>query len=189
MILCLCSLNSWGFPGDLMVKNPPANAGDTKVWTLGWKNPLEEGMVTGSSILSWRIPWTEESGRLQSMGLQRVRHDWVTKQQLFFPIIINYTTASLGAQQSRICLQRRSCRRLGFNSWVRKIPWRRKWEPIPVFFPGKSHGQRSLAGYHPQGHKRAGHDLATKQQLRFLDLRISKGSSVFGILRLYLAHS
>ena len=58
-----------------MVKNPPANTGDTRVRTVGWKNPLEEGMVTGSSILSWRIPWTEESGRLQPMGLQRVKHD------------------------------------------------------------------------------------------------------------------
>ena len=39
------------------------------------------------------------------------------------------------------------CRRFRFNPWVRKIPWRRKWQPIPVFLPGKSHGQRSLAGY------------------------------------------
>ena len=42
------------------------------------KTPLEEGMATHSSSLAWRIPWTEESGGLQSMGLQRVRHDWVT---------------------------------------------------------------------------------------------------------------
>ena len=41
------------------------------------------------------------------------------------------------------------CRRHGFNTWVRKIPWRRKWQPTPVFSPGKSHGQRSLAGYSP----------------------------------------
>ena len=38
-------------------------------------------------------------------------------------------------------------RRPRFNAWVRKIPWRRKWQPTPVFLPGKSHGQRSLAGY------------------------------------------
>ena len=47
--------------------------------------------------------------------------------------------------------------RLGFNTWVEKIPWRRKWQPIPVFLPGESHGQRSLAGYSPQGHK-VGHN-------------------------------
>ena len=55
------------------------------------------------------------------------------------------------------------CRRQGFDSWVGKIPWRRKWQPTPVFLPGKSHGQRSLAGSSPWGHKRVRHDLATKQ--------------------------
>ena len=45
------------------------------------------------------------------------------------------------------------CRRPGFDPWVRKIPWRRKWQLTPVFFPGKFHGQRSLAGYSPWGHK------------------------------------
>ena len=45
------------------------------------------------------------------------------------------------------------CRRCGFNCWVGKIPWRRKWQPTPVFLPGKSHGQRSLAGYRPWGQK------------------------------------
>ena len=44
-------------------------------------------------------------------------------------------------------------RRHWFNPWVRKIPWRRKWQPAPVFLPGKSNGQRSLGGYSPQGHK------------------------------------
>ena len=43
---------------------------------LGWEDPLEEGMATHSSIPAWRIPWTEEPGRLQSMGSQSVRHDW-----------------------------------------------------------------------------------------------------------------
>jgi len=39
------------------------------------------------------------------------------------------------------------CKRCGFNPWVRKIPWRRAWQPTPVFLPGESHGQRGLAGY------------------------------------------
>ena len=52
--------------------------------------------------------------------------------------------------QWRVHLQ---CRRPGFNPWVGKIPWRRKWQPTPVLLPGKSHGQRSLAGYSPWGHK------------------------------------
>ena len=46
------------------------------VQSLGWEDPLEEGMATYSSILAWRIPWTEEPGGLQSVGSQRVRHNW-----------------------------------------------------------------------------------------------------------------
>ena len=61
-----------------MVKNPPAIQ-ETWIQSLGWEDPLEEGMATHSSILAWRIPWTEEPGGLQSMGLQRVGHDWMTK--------------------------------------------------------------------------------------------------------------
>ena len=59
-----------------MVKNPPTNAGDieTRVRSLDQEDPLEEGMATHSSILAWRIPWTEESGGLQFIGLHRVGH-------------------------------------------------------------------------------------------------------------------
>ena len=46
------------------------------VWSLGWEDPLEEGVVTHSSVLAWRISWTEEPGGLQSTGSQRVGHDW-----------------------------------------------------------------------------------------------------------------
>ena len=45
------------------------------------------------------------------------------------------------------------CWRCGLDPWVGKIPWRRKWQPTPVFLPGEFHGQRSLAGYSPWGHK------------------------------------
>ena len=57
-----------------MVKNLPARQ-ETQVRSLNQEDPLEKGMATYSSILAWRIPWTEESGRLQSMGSQRVRHN------------------------------------------------------------------------------------------------------------------
>ena len=56
-----------------MVKNPPAMQ-ETRVQSLGWDDPLEKGLATLSSILAWRIPWTEEPGGLQSMGSQRVGH-------------------------------------------------------------------------------------------------------------------
>ena len=54
-----------------------------------------------------------------------------------------------------------------FDPWVGRILWKRKWQPTPVFLFGKTHGQRSLAGYSPRGHKRIGHDLLTKQNIVF----------------------
>ena len=67
----------WASQVVLVVKKPPANAGDIKMWvqSLDWEDPLEEGMATHSSVLTWRMPWTEEPGRIQSMGSQRVEHD------------------------------------------------------------------------------------------------------------------
>ena len=68
------ALKCGGFPGGSVVKNLPAMQ-ETQVQSLGWEDPLEKGVATLSSILAWRIPWTEESGRLQSTGSQRVGHD------------------------------------------------------------------------------------------------------------------
>ena len=65
-----------------MLKNPPAMQ-ETQVQSLGQEDPLKKGMAVHSSILAWRIPWTEEPGRLQSMGSQRVRHDWTTNSTLY----------------------------------------------------------------------------------------------------------
>ena len=56
-------------------------------------------------------------------------------------------------------------KRQGFNPWVGKILWRRKWQPSLVFLPGRSHGQRSLAGYSPWGHRRVGHDWSNWHSL------------------------
>ena len=66
---------SWASLAPQIVKNPSA-MWETWVGNLGWEDPLKEGMASHSSILAWRIPWTEEPGWLQSMGLQRVGHDW-----------------------------------------------------------------------------------------------------------------
>ena len=57
-----------------VVKNPPT-VQETWVQSLGWDDPLEKRMATHSRMLAWRIPWTEEPGRLQSVGLQRVGYD------------------------------------------------------------------------------------------------------------------
>ena len=64
----------WGFPGGLAVKNPPAMQ---EMWVqfLGREDPLEKKMATHSNNLAWEVSWTEEPGRLQSIGPQRVGHD------------------------------------------------------------------------------------------------------------------
>ena len=63
-----------GFPGGSVVKETAYNAGDARgmVQSLGWEDPLEQGMATHTSILAWRIPWTEEHDRLQSIGLKEL---------------------------------------------------------------------------------------------------------------------
>ena len=77
-VLAACLFNSRASLMAQMVKNLPA-VQKTWIWFLGWKDPLQKGMATHSSILAWRIPWTKEPCGLQFMGLQRVGHDWVTK--------------------------------------------------------------------------------------------------------------
>ena len=94
---------------------------------------LEKEMATHSSVLAWRIPGTREPGGLPSMGSHRVGHDW-----------------SDLAAAAAAC---RRCKRHGFDSWVGKIPWRREWQPSPVFLPGEIHGQRNLVDYSPWGCK------------------------------------
>ena len=88
---------------------------------------------------------------------------WVTKSQTQLRdeahkrVTIASETACLGLPRGRggkeSTCQRRRCKRHGLDPWVRKIPWSRKWQLTPMFLPGKSHGQRSLTGYSPWGHK------------------------------------
>ena len=67
-----------GFPRGSVVENSPAmqEMQETEVQSLGGEDPLKKGMTTHSSVLAWRIPWTEEPGGLQSLGSQRIRHEW-----------------------------------------------------------------------------------------------------------------
>ena len=134
------------------VKNLPA-MWETRVWSLGGKDPPEKALATHSSILAWKIPWTEEPGRLQSMGSQRVGHDWATS--------LTFGKASLLAQ---IIKNPSQWRRHGFDPWLGKISWRRKWQPTPVFLPKEFQGQRNLAGYGPWGSK-VGHNWASSLSL------------------------
>ena len=69
-----------------------------------------------------------------------------------------------------VCRQSRRCK---FSPWVGKIPWRRKWLPTPMFLPGEFHGQRSLVGYSPRGHKRIEHNSLTKEQKHCIQQNLS----------------
>ena len=77
--------HSWASLVAQMVKNPPAMQ-ETRVWSLGREDSLKKGMAAHSSILAWRIPWTEEPGGLQSMGPQTVGHCWPTNTFCFWSL-------------------------------------------------------------------------------------------------------
>ena len=93
---------------------------------------------------AWRIPWTEEPGRLQSMGSQRVGHDWSNLAGRQTYIFLCFPSSFSDKEPACQC---RRCKRYRFDFWVGKIPWTRKWQPALVFLPGKFHGQRRLVGY------------------------------------------
>ena len=88
----------------------------------------------------------------------------ISDGQSFRRKVMRSLGAPSGTSGKESACQRRWYKRPGIHPWVGKIPWRRKWQPIPAFLPGKSHGQRSLVGYSPWGCKRIGHDLATTPQ-------------------------
>ena len=91
-----------------------------------------------------------------------------------------------GSSGKESTCQCRRHRRPRFNPWVRKIPWRRTWQPTPVFFPGESHGQRNLVGYSPWGCKRVRQDLVTKQQQLLLHIIKISNSLIKCHLRLLI---
>ena len=115
-----------------MVKSLPTMQ-ETWVQSLGWEEPLEKEMIIYSRTIAWKIPWTEEPGRLQSMGSLRIGQDWVNSLSLFT-----------------------------------FMHWRRKWQSTLGLLPGKSHGQRSLVGYSPRGHK----ESDTTEQHHFTSLNM-----------------
>ena len=112
--------------------------GKTCVRYLAWEDPLEKEMASHSSILTQRIPWTEDSGRLYSPW---GRKESDTVEQLSHSHIPGGTSS-----KESICQCRRH-KKLELDSWVRNIPWERERQPTPIYLPGKSHGQRSLVGY------------------------------------------
>ena len=120
------------------------------------KIPLEKWMTIYSSILAWRTPWTEELVGLQCTRPQRVgrdRSNWVCMHKHTHSHTHTLTHTHMGfsggASGKKPACQCKKCKRCGFNPWVWKIPWRRAWQPTPIFLPGECHGQMSLVGYHP----------------------------------------
>ena len=113
---------------------------------LACMHALETGIATNSSVLAWRIPGTEEPGGLLSMGSHRVRHDWSDLAEAAcegaFPG---------GASGKEPACRCRRHRNRGFDPWVRKIPWRRAWQPTPVFLPRESPWTEEHGGLHSIG--------------------------------------
>ena len=102
MFLCVCMQVPFSYSISLVdqtVKNLPAMQ-ETQVWSLGWEDPLEKRVATLSSILAWKIPWTEEPGRLQSMESQKVGHNWVTDFHLSALVMLLFTMAKINAHSA-----------------------------------------------------------------------------------------
>ena len=159
-----------GFPGEASGKesNCQRRRHKTRVWSLGQEDPLQEGLATLSSILAWRILWTEEPGGLQYIGLQRVGHDWSNLAKIMTVVCTIGEGSGTPLQSS--CLENT----MGRGAWWAAVHgvsksqtrlsdftfthWRRKWQPTPVFLPGESQGRRSLVGCCLWDCNRVGHD-------------------------------
>ena len=120
-------------------------------------NPSEVKWKSLSRVWLFATPWTTACQAPLSMEFSRQEYKpkWCPSKwgELSLTRMLCSVMASSIAQPLRIYLQCRKHRRRGFDPWVRKIPWRRKWQPTPEFLSGKSREQRSLAGYSPCGHK------------------------------------
>ena len=114
-----------------------------------WFSLSRKGLSWVTLISIWIL---ESTGKF----LQKMTAGIFFLLEITFNLLVNFRYIAIltnlpgGSDGKNICLQ---CRRPGFEPWVGKIPWRRKWQPTPVFLPGKSHGRRSLAGYSPWGFK------------------------------------
>ena len=101
--------------------------------------------------------------------------------------LYGFPAGTSGKEPACLCRRRRRPR---FDPWVRKIPWRRKWQPTPVFLPGRFHGQRSLAGYSPRGRKESDmteHTVLGNGQPQ--NCRGAAGRALHHMLRYYNEHT
>ena len=141
-------------------------------WSLDQEDPPEEGIATHSSILAWRIRRDRGAWQARVHGVTELDTTQVTQSGL--------PGGSEVKASAYVCLQ---CRRPVFDSWFGKIPWRRKWQPTPVFLPGESHGQRSLVGCSTWGCKES--DMTERLHFHFhFQVTQQRGlMEIFGIPR------
>ena len=112
---------------------------------------------THEAVKSWRWAWREGSGECD-FTCPILCIYW--RQALYTQWIISSFLPAWHSDKESACQCRRH-RRSGFDPWVRKIPWRREWQPTPVFLPGEFHGQRSLVGYIVHGVTKSQIQLST----------------------------
>ena len=138
------------FPGGSDGKGSTYSVGDLgSIPELG-RSP-GEGNGNHSSILAWKIPWTEEPGGLSSMELQRVGHDWATELNWW----LLYGLPKWLSDKESAC----HCRRHGFDPWIGKVPWRRKWQPLQYFYLENTMDRGAWWATVQRGHKRLRQDL------------------------------
>ena len=125
----------------------------------GWINLLQRGNLSSSGSKYYSPENFNSAGFLWTVclvrGAQSLRAWWgkdlislLNLQTWIFPVGYRGFSGDTSGKESTC-----QCRRCEFDPWVGKIPWRRAWQPTPVFLPGESHGQRSLEDCGPQGHK------------------------------------
>ena len=144
-ILCTQAILTKGFPGESESHSVMSNSLRPHGLSSLWNSPGQKTGVESCALLQGIFP-TQGS----NPGLPHCR------KILYLPK--GFPSDPAGKEPACVC---RRCR---FNPWVKKMPWRRKQQPTPVFLPGKSQEQRSLMGSSPQGCKRVRHNLATQQQ-------------------------
>ena len=108
-------------------------------------NPPAQATISAMKFLTWKV--------LEEFLWWTLLHACKQSSQCHHELTFSPSSLPGGSSDKEPSCQCRRCKRLRFNPWVGKILWRRVWQPTPVFLPGESHGQRSLLGYSPWGHK------------------------------------